>query len=117
VGKITHAIKSPQPCTNANVASDLSGIILAIFTRILKWTAEELEVLLVNARKELRGQQIHAYIPMCVFVPFARAGPLLTSYTSWCTGKSHMPDRVVIIFSASTASAGWQNDDRTSSRT
>jgi hypothetical protein len=57
--------------THANIVGDLKGISLAIFTRIYHWTAEELELFLVDVRKEMRDPQIHAYFLMCVFVaPF-----------------------------------------------
>jgi hypothetical protein len=54
--------------THANITSDLKGISLAIFSRIHKWTTEELDLFLVDVRKELRNPQIHAYFLMCVFV-------------------------------------------------
>jgi hypothetical protein len=55
--------------THANLVSDLSGISLAIFTRILKFTTEELELFLVDVRKEMRDKMIHAYVPMYVVLP------------------------------------------------
>jgi hypothetical protein len=52
--------------TQANLLSDLSGLSLAIFTRVFEWTAEELELFLVGVRKDIKNTGIHAYIPMCV---------------------------------------------------
>jgi hypothetical protein len=50
--------------THANVADSLSGISMAMFTRALGWTVEELEVFLVDVRKEMKDTRVHAYFPM-----------------------------------------------------
>lgn len=42
----------------------LQGISLALFTRGLGWTAEELEVFLVDVRKDMKNTTIRAYYPM-----------------------------------------------------
>jgi hypothetical protein len=46
--------------------SGLEGFTLAPFTRIYGWTPEEVEVFLVDLRKEMRITKIHAYWNMCV---------------------------------------------------
>jgi hypothetical protein len=57
--------------THANIASNLEGISLAIFTRIYNWTTEKLNRFLVDVREDMRNPRIHAYFLMCVFVaPF-----------------------------------------------
>lgn len=38
----------------------LQGISLRAFTKILGWTPEELELLLVDVRKDLRNPKMHA---------------------------------------------------------
>jgi hypothetical protein len=45
-------------------ASSLSGLSIAIFTHGLGWSAEELEVFLVEVRKDLKNSKIHSYWPM-----------------------------------------------------
>lgn len=47
-----------------NMFRNLSGISVALFTRGLGWTAEELEVFLVNVRKEWMDPKVHIYFPM-----------------------------------------------------
>jgi hypothetical protein len=39
----------------------LQGISLALFTRVLGWTAEELEVFLVDVRKQFKNKSVHGY--------------------------------------------------------
>lgn len=50
--------------THENFGSSLSGISVALFTRGLGWTISELEVFLVEVRKEMRNTKYHAYWPM-----------------------------------------------------
>jgi hypothetical protein len=47
-----------------NFTSGLSGLSMALFTRALGWTAEELEVFLVDVRKSMKDTKIHGYYPM-----------------------------------------------------
>lgn len=47
-----------------NVGPSLEGFSMAVFTRLLNWTKEELEVFLVDVRKEVNDPKIHAYFPM-----------------------------------------------------
>lgn len=49
-----------------NISAGLQGLSLALFTRGLGWSAEELEVFLVDVRKDMRNNRIHSYWPMCV---------------------------------------------------
>ncbi|KAL2145391.1 hypothetical protein VTI28DRAFT_7318 [Corynascus sepedonium] len=49
-----------------NFCGGLYGLSVALFTRALGWTAEELEVFLVEVRKDLRNRSIHAYWPIYV---------------------------------------------------
>lgn len=42
----------------------LEGFSMAPFTRVLGWTREEVELFLVDVRKEMKNPQIHAYWPM-----------------------------------------------------
>jgi hypothetical protein len=45
----------------ANMGESTSGISMALFTRGLGWSVEELEVFLVDVRKEMKSTKIHAY--------------------------------------------------------
>jgi hypothetical protein len=50
--------------THENFGSSLTGISVALFTRGLGWTMQELEVFLVDVRKEMKNTRFHAYWPM-----------------------------------------------------
>ncbi|SPJ83519.1 related to methyltransferase [Fusarium torulosum] len=50
---------------NENTNLVLESITFAPLTRGLDWTIEEVNVLLVNVRKELNDPNIHAYWPIC----------------------------------------------------
>lgn len=43
------------------------GISVAIFTRVLGWNVDELELFLVDVRREMKDTSIHAYWSMLVF--------------------------------------------------
>lgn len=47
-----------------NFAGNWEGIIMAPFTRGLKWTREETMVFAMEVRKELKDRSIHAYFSM-----------------------------------------------------
>jgi len=46
------------------MTSGLQGISLMLFTKVLGWSVEEVELLLVDVRKEYRNRKIHAYLPV-----------------------------------------------------
>jgi len=48
-----------------NVEDGLQGFTIALFTRVLGWTEPEVEVFLVEVRKDMANRKIHAYWPMC----------------------------------------------------
>ncbi|KAL3426424.1 methyltransferase domain-containing protein [Phlyctema vagabunda] len=47
-----------------NFSTGLSGLSMAVFTRGLGWTQEELEVFLVDVRKDMKNTRIHGYFPI-----------------------------------------------------
>ena len=47
-----------------NITKSLHGLSLALFTRGLGWSLEELEVFLVQVRKEMSDTKIHSWVPM-----------------------------------------------------
>ncbi len=47
-----------------NFISGLSGISMRLFTYGLGWSAEEVEVFLVEVRKDMRDTKIHTWYPM-----------------------------------------------------
>ncbi|TDZ19170.1 Secondary metabolism regulator LAE1 [Colletotrichum orbiculare MAFF 240422] len=52
-----------------NLANSLEGIegwVMAPFTRALNWKKEEVEIFLVDVRKEFKDRNIHAYYPIYV---------------------------------------------------
>jgi hypothetical protein len=50
---------------------------LALFTRVLGWTPEEVEVLLAGARKDLKNTNYHLYTRL--HIVYGRNPPLLES--------------------------------------
>ncbi|KAF5679188.1 methyltransferase [Fusarium heterosporum] len=50
----------------ANMNEGLEGLLLALFTRFLGWSADEVRVLCSAMRKQLRDRNVHAYIPIYV---------------------------------------------------
>lgn len=42
----------------------LEGFSMALFTRILGWSKEEVETFLIDVRKEMKDPKIHAYWQM-----------------------------------------------------
>ncbi|KAJ9665077.1 hypothetical protein H2201_004737 [Coniosporium apollinis] len=50
--------------TLANILEGLQGFSLALMTRFLGLSAEEVELLLVDVRKDMRNRDIHSYWPM-----------------------------------------------------
>jgi hypothetical protein len=47
-----------------NITRSLYGLSVALFTRGLGWALEELEVFLVDVRKNMSDTKIHAWAPM-----------------------------------------------------
>jgi hypothetical protein len=50
--------------TYADLAGGLEGLSLGFFTRGLGWTKEEVEVFLVDVRKDMGDTKVHAYTPV-----------------------------------------------------
>jgi len=67
-GAVSHLVLVLMEQTGAwhaeNFTTGLSGLSMAAFTRGLGWTAEELEVFLVDVRKSMKDTKIHGYYPM-----------------------------------------------------
>jgi len=49
-----------------NVLQGLQGFTIGLFTRVLGWSPDQIEALLVDVRKDLQNRHIHAYWPMLV---------------------------------------------------
>ncbi|RMJ02372.1 hypothetical protein CDV36_015362 [Fusarium kuroshium] len=56
--------------TCENLTSGLEGLLLALLTRFLGWTPEEVIAFCALVRKQLRDTSIHAYIP--VYIVYGR---------------------------------------------
>lgn len=52
--------------TLENLGSSLFGLSVALFTRGLGWSVQQLEVFLVDVRKEMQNTKFHAYWPIYV---------------------------------------------------
>ena len=50
--------------THANVLQGIQGFALGLLTRVLGWSVEEVELLLMDVRKDLQNTNIHAYWPL-----------------------------------------------------
>jgi hypothetical protein len=50
--------------TNENLGPGLEGFSLGLFTRVLGWKKEEVEVFLTKVRKDMNDKKTHAYLPM-----------------------------------------------------
>lgn len=50
--------------TMVSMMEDLSGMSLAVFTRLLGWNTLELEVFLAHVRREWKTKAIHGYWPL-----------------------------------------------------
>jgi hypothetical protein len=48
----------------ANLEQGLEGLLMALATRGLGWTKEEVLLFCAKARKDIRNPRIHAYLPM-----------------------------------------------------
>ncbi|KPM35007.1 hypothetical protein AK830_g11568 [Neonectria ditissima] len=49
-----------------DIAGGLSGLSMALFTRALGWTSEEVEVFLSKVRTDMKNKQLHAWWPIHV---------------------------------------------------
>ena len=47
-----------------NITPALEGLSMGMFTRVLGWQREEVEVFLADVRKEMKDTRIHVYFPM-----------------------------------------------------
>ena len=47
-----------------NVSGGLEGLSLALFTRVLGWTKEEVLALLPGIRRDMRNKNYHNYLPV-----------------------------------------------------
>ncbi|KAG5992602.1 hypothetical protein E4U54_003596 [Claviceps lovelessii] len=50
--------------TYHDIAGGLSGLSMAVFTRCLGWSAEQVELFLVSVKEDMKDKHIHAYWPM-----------------------------------------------------
>ncbi|OBR15657.1 TAM domain methyltransferase [Colletotrichum higginsianum IMI 349063] len=54
--------------TQENFGAALEAICMAPFTRVLNWTRDEVNVFLIDVRKDLKNKSYHAYCPVyCIF--------------------------------------------------
>jgi hypothetical protein len=97
----------------------LSGLSLRVFTQMLGWSVEELEVLLALVRAEWKHKAMHIYVPMYVRTVFSTADQLTrwqirdirTEATSDTVDMTNHP---VFLFEAASAvpTVGIQSRNR-----
>ena len=46
------------------MTSGLQAMSLMLFTNVLGWSVEEVELLLNDVRKDFKNRKIHAYVPV-----------------------------------------------------
>lgn len=51
------------------LSKNLHGLSAALFTRGLGWSVEQLEVFLIDVRRELKDPSVHTYWPLLVYTP------------------------------------------------
>ncbi|KAF4840238.1 Secondary metabolism regulator LAE1 [Colletotrichum siamense] len=64
-----------------NTFDALEAMCVALFTRVLKWKRHEVNVFLINVRKDLKNRAYHAYFPIPIIVgrkPGAKKAPAKT---------------------------------------
>jgi len=49
---------------NENLGRGVAGLTLGSFTHGLGWTKEQIEIFLVDVRREMNDTRIHSYYPM-----------------------------------------------------
>lgn len=49
---------------HGNLSTGVEGLMLALFTRYLGWTKEEVMVAAMECREALKDRRTHAYVPM-----------------------------------------------------
>jgi len=62
----------------------LTGMSMRVFTKILGWSVEEMELLLSQVRAEMRRRYIHSYLPMYGLSTTSRAAARLTMRQVYC---------------------------------
>lgn len=50
--------------TLENISGGLEALSAAVYTRVLGWSKEELDVFLSQVRRDLKNTSIHTYWPM-----------------------------------------------------
>jgi len=50
----------------ANVTEGIQGLTITLLTRCLKWTVTEVELFLMDVRKDVRNKKIHSYYHLYV---------------------------------------------------
>lgn len=49
---------------NENLTRDVATLSLGVFTHGLGWSKEQIEVFLIDVRREMNDTRVHAYYPM-----------------------------------------------------
>jgi len=57
------------------MSDGLTGLSLRVFTKILGWSVEEMEVLLMQVRAEWKKKYIHSYLP--IYVVYGQKPPIV----------------------------------------
>jgi hypothetical protein len=49
---------------NENLVYGIEGFSLALFTRVLGWKKEDVDIFLMKVRRDIKDRSIHSYLPM-----------------------------------------------------
>lgn len=74
-----------------NIVQGVQALSLALFTRSLKWTHEEVETFLIDVRKDLKKESIHAYWRMWVDQPRGRRRAAVCCSARLTGSQRHRP--------------------------
>lgn len=72
-----------------SMQNGVRGISLRVFTNMLGWSVEQLEVLLAEVKAEWgQSKAVHAYVPVYVFITILTAANSLAD--TWCMARSRL---------------------------
>ncbi|KIV94201.1 hypothetical protein PV10_01989 [Exophiala mesophila] len=61
-------------CVLAGMLDGMTGLSMRVFTQLLGWSVEEMEILLAKAKVELKNKRIHSYFP--IYIVYGQKPPL-----------------------------------------
>lgn len=72
-----------------NFSGALEAVCMALLTRVHGWTRDEVDIFLIDVRRDLKNRSYHAYFPMLVSSPLFPS--LVRVFPSLCCADGLMP--------------------------